>query len=42
MRLRRLAIFRTGRYFADSIGGKGGTRTLDPVIMSADPGDSVL
>jgi len=35
MRLRRTAYFDGARYHADLIGGKGGTRTLDPGIMSA-------
>ena len=30
------------RYHSDSIGGKGGTRTLDPGIMSAGPKDRAL
>src|ERR1700752_970271 len=34
MRLRRTAYFDGARYKADLIGGKGGTRTLDPGIMS--------
>jgi len=29
-------------YQSDSIGGKGGTRTLDPGIMSAGPKDRAL
>jgi len=33
LRLRRLPTLRMGRYCADLIGGKGGTRTLDPGIM---------
>jgi hypothetical protein len=33
MRLRRTAYFDGARYQADLIGGKGGTRTLDPGIM---------
>jgi len=32
--LTAVATLRIGRYYADSIGGKGGTRTLDPGIMS--------
>ena len=35
LRLRRGGLIRPGRYLADLIGGKGGTRTLDPGIMSA-------
>src|SRR6266853_1188728 len=31
--LTAVATLRIGRYYADSIGGKGGTRTLDPGIM---------
>ncbi len=34
MRLRRVGIWRADLYHADLIGGKGGTRTLDPGIMS--------
>src|SRR5205807_7502352 len=33
MRLRRTGRFGVRRYHADPIGGKGGTRTLDPGIM---------
>jgi hypothetical protein len=35
LRLRRPGNFGLRRYHADLIGGKGGTRTLDPGIMSA-------
>jgi hypothetical protein len=38
MRLRRTGYFDGARYHADSIGGKGGTRTLDPGIMSRPEG----
>jgi hypothetical protein len=34
MRLRRPGKFGIGPYHADLNGGKGGTRTLDPGIMS--------
>src|SRR5205823_227875 len=41
MRLRRTGRFGVRRYHADLIGGKGGTRTLDPGIMSAGLGSQV-
>jgi hypothetical protein len=42
MRLRRTAYFDGARYHADLIGGKGGTRTLDPGIVSVEPKDRAL
>ena len=41
MRLRRRGKLGHRRYHTDLIGGKGGTRTLDPGIMSADGRDQV-
>ena len=37
LRLRRRGKFALPRYHADLIGGKGGTRTFDPGIMSKRP-----
>ena len=37
VRLRRTPSFGAARYHPDLTGGKGGTRTLDPGIMSAEP-----
>src|SRR5882762_7069945 len=42
VRLRRTAYFDAAPHHADSIDGKGGTRTLDPGIMSAGPKDRAL
>ena len=42
LRLRRRGKFGLRRYRADFIGGKGGTRTLDPGIMSPVLGKSNL
>ena len=42
LRLRRRGKFALPRYHADLTGGKGGTRTLDPGIMSAFLGSEVF
>jgi hypothetical protein len=42
MRLPWSGVLNAAPYQFDLIDGKGGTRTLDPGIMSADPEDSVL